>query len=176
MAFKVSLACVSELPWYVAFTDAHQERVARHHLESQGYQVWLPMLTVHEEPVGVGGWGETALFPRYLFIRPGVSGQELAAVRHTPGIDDLVCFNDKPLCISQKRLTALRQIVAEQRQSEATNVSALNARPVSGAKGHGLALSGTLVWRSPMLRVSHLIALLGQENAFSLPQRLCRAS
>lgn len=63
----------SAMHWYVIHTKPRQEKRALLNLEQQGYECYLPMITVEKLRKGVLSVVEEPLFARYLFIRLDVS-------------------------------------------------------------------------------------------------------
>lgn len=81
--------------WYLVHTKPCGESLAREHLQRQGYETYLPRVSVpaHRR----GEWREkvVALFPRYLFLRLNEGEQELSPVRSTIGVSRVVCFGSR---------------------------------------------------------------------------------
>ena len=84
--------------WYVIHTKPRQEQRALANLIQQGYQCFLPMLTLEKLKRGRLHLVEEPLFPRYLFIYLDNSrhGQNWAPIRSTIGISSLVSFGNTP--------------------------------------------------------------------------------
>jgi len=84
---------MSELhEWLVVMTKPKMEIEAKEHLLRQGFDVYLPLwIDLRRRP---GGWQkvQSAMFPRYLFVRPGNGEQSLSPIRSTRGVSQLVRF------------------------------------------------------------------------------------
>jgi len=94
--------------WYAVFCKPRAEVVAERNLTNQGYDVYLPRLSVRRRLAG--GWVDRAepLFPRYIFVRPRDARQSLAPVRSTLGVSDLVRVGGQPALLAQSVITQLR--------------------------------------------------------------------
>ena len=88
----------ASLAWYVIHTKPRQEARALTNLMQQGYQCFLPMITLEKLSRGRVSLVEEPLFPRYLFIclDHGRHGQNWAPIRSTMGVSGLVTFGSSP--------------------------------------------------------------------------------
>ena len=88
----------ASLAWYVIHTKPRQEARALTNLMQQGYQCFLPMITLEKLSRGRVSLVEEPLFPRYLFIclDHGRQGQNWAPIRSTIGVSGLVTFGSSP--------------------------------------------------------------------------------
>ena len=85
--------------WYVARTQAMAEFKAQHHLERQGFTVYLPRYRKMRRHARRTDWIHVPLFPRYLFVRMDVRRAPWLAIRSTIGISHLVCNGDLPAMV-----------------------------------------------------------------------------
>lgn len=97
--------------WYVVYTKPREEDRAREHLERQGHQCYLPLLSLEKRRRGRVVPVTEPLFPRYLFIR---SAEDLAtagwgSLRSTRGVVKLVGFGAGPVTVDEAFLDALRE-------------------------------------------------------------------
>ena len=88
----------SSISWYVIHTKPRQEQRALTNLLQQGYQCYLPMITLEKLSRGRLNLVQEPLFPRYLFICLDNSrhGQNWAPIRSTIGVSGLVTFGSTP--------------------------------------------------------------------------------
>ena len=84
--------------WYLIHTKPRQEQRALINLAQQGYQCYLPMITLEKLGRGRLNLVEEPLFPRYLFICLDNSrhGQNWAPIRSTIGVSGMVTFGSTP--------------------------------------------------------------------------------
>lgn len=96
--------------WYLVHTKPRQEDCALQNLQRQGYQCYLPMLSVESIRQGSLAVANEPLFPRYLFIRLGVgdSAKSWAPIRSTKGVNRLVCFGSEPARIDDNLIAFLQ--------------------------------------------------------------------
>ncbi len=81
--------------WYVIHSKPRQEQRALDNLQRQGFECYLPTVTVERIRQGVVSEVVEALFPRYLFIRLGNAldtGKGWGSIRSTQGVSRLVVF------------------------------------------------------------------------------------
>ena len=99
----------SGIAWYVIHTKPRQEQRALANLEQQGYQCYLPMITLEKLTRGRLNLVEEPLFPRYLFIclDNGRQGQNWAPIRSTIGVSGLVTFGSTPAKIDAELIALL---------------------------------------------------------------------
>ena len=111
--------------WYLIHTKIRQERVALENLERQGFECFLPLLTVEKLRRGVLQQLEEALFPRYLFIRlgTGLESQSWSPIRSTVGVSRLVTFGQTPARVDDALVNVLRD------KSECTEVQRRHFEP-----------------------------------------------
>ena len=88
----------ASLAWYVIHTKPRQEQRALANLMQQGYQCFLPMISLEKLSRGRVSLVEEPLFPRYLFIclDHGRHGQNWAPIRSTIGVSGLVTVGSSP--------------------------------------------------------------------------------
>ena len=101
----------ASLAWYVIHTKPRQEARALTNLVQQGYQCFLPMITLERLSRGRVNLVEEPLFPRYLFIclDHGRHGQNWAPIRSTVGVSGLVTFGSSPARMHPDLIDALLQ-------------------------------------------------------------------
>lgn len=96
--------------WYLVHTKPRQEWRALQNLEQQYYQCYLP--TLPSEKICQGGLTvfDEPLFPRYLFIRLGLSESDKSwtPIRSTKGVSRLVSFGLEPARVDDGLIDLLR--------------------------------------------------------------------
>ena len=80
------------MTWLVVQTKPKQEDAAELNLSRQGYRVFLPKLQQRKRVRGKWQLVVSPLFPRYLFIDVDYGTDDLAPVRSTVGVFNLVRF------------------------------------------------------------------------------------
>lgn len=84
------------LSWHLVHTKPSREARAQENLERQGFEVFLPMITLQKVRRGKLTSVTEPMFSRYLFIRTTVIMQDLSLVRSTLGVIQLVRFGIVP--------------------------------------------------------------------------------
>jgi len=96
--------------WYLVHTKPRQERCALQNLAQQGYECYLPFITVEKLRQGALAVVEEPLFPRYLFIRldDSTSGKGWGPIRSTRGVSRLVTFGTEPARLDARLVEQIR--------------------------------------------------------------------
>jgi transcriptional antiterminator RfaH len=81
--------------WFVANTKPRREVVARQQLQNQGYTVYLPLFRGSKHQKGHWRDKPEVLFPGYLFIQLNLGRDNIAPIRSTIGMRDLVRFGNQ---------------------------------------------------------------------------------
>jgi transcriptional antiterminator RfaH len=82
--------------WYVVHTQPNNELKAVHHLQRQGFEVYLPKFLKRRKHARRTDWIATPLFQRYLFVKIDLEKARWRAIRSTIGVSALVCQGDAP--------------------------------------------------------------------------------
>ncbi len=98
--------------WYAIHSKPRQEERALENLERQGFQAWLPMLTVEKFRRGKLAKVVEPMFSRYLFIRLDTEQTNWSPIRSTLGVSKLVSFGNRPAVIEDELILALQQLPA----------------------------------------------------------------
>jgi len=96
--------------WYAINSKPRQEERALENLERQGFEAWLPMLTVEKFRRGKLAKVVEPMFSRYLFIRLDTEQTNWSPIRSTLGVSKLVSFGNRPAIIEDGLIEALRQL------------------------------------------------------------------
>ena len=154
--------------WYVVHTKPRQESVALENLHRQGFQCLYPRARVWRTRRGRRVALIEPLFPRYLFVQLDFGVTNLAPIRSTLGVSDLVRFGNQIPMVPAEMVEALRG-----RMDEAGVVEELaktfskgqkvriTAGPLAGLKGVFQAANGEQ-------RALLLMELLGKQNRVSV--------
>lgn len=161
MTIALSSSAVIECSWYVVHTKPRQEARALENLQNQGYECFLPRVSVQKRVRQRVQILSEPLFSRYLFIRLDQSSRSWAPIRSTLGVSRLVTFGQHPARVPDALVEALRQAPPMQvaRLFAPGDVVQVVSGPLQGAQGVVQASDGEQ-------RALVLIELLGQ------PQRL----
>lgn len=152
------------LTWFVAYTKPHQETVAQVNAERQGFQTYLPMYRTLKRKVAAEQPAKhhEPMFPRYLFIKPSRSGQSLATLRSTRGINAMVAFGNDLATLPESKLNAIREYEHLRNNAEPHTISAIQPGRRVRLTEPGLTGLEGLVQAVSSKRVVVLLALLGQ--------------
>jgi len=96
--------------WYAVHSRPKQEIRALENLQNQGFETWLPMLTVEKLRRGRLAEVTEPMFSRYLFIRLDTEQTNWAPIRSTLGVSRLVSFGNRPAPIADDLIQTLRQM------------------------------------------------------------------
>ena len=95
-------------PWHVVHTKPRAEARALENLERQGFEVFLPMITLQKVRRAKLVNVTEPMFSRYLFLRTSDAMQDLSVVRSTLGVSQLVRFGTVPAKVPHAWVEAMR--------------------------------------------------------------------
>jgi transcriptional antiterminator RfaH len=96
------------LSWHLVHTKPRAEARSLENLERQGFEVFLPMITLQKVRRGKLTSVTEPMFSRYLFIRTTTMVQDLSLVRSTLGVIQLVRFGTVPAKVPNDWVEAMR--------------------------------------------------------------------
>lgn len=94
--------------WYAVHSRPKQEHRALENLQNQGYEAWLPMITLEKLRRGRVTEVVEPMFSRYLFIRLDMEHTNWTPIRSTLGVSRLVSFGNRPAPMADELIQALR--------------------------------------------------------------------
>ena len=95
-------------PWHVVHTKPRAEARALENLERQGFEVFLPMITLQKVRRAKLASITEPMFSRYLFLRTTAGMEDLSVVRSTLGVSQLVRFGTVPAKVPHAWVKAMR--------------------------------------------------------------------
>jgi transcriptional antiterminator RfaH len=95
-------------PWHVVHTKPRAEARALENLERQGFEVFLPMITLQKVRRAKLASVTEPMFSRYLFLRTTAAMEDLSVVRSTLGVSQLVRFGTVPAKVPNAWVEAMR--------------------------------------------------------------------
>jgi transcriptional antiterminator RfaH len=98
----------TSLPWHVVHTKPRAEARALENLERQGFEVFLPMITLQKVRRAKLANVTEPMFSRYLFLRTTRAMEDLSVVRSTLGVSHLVRFGTVPAKMPHAWVEAMR--------------------------------------------------------------------
>lgn len=103
---------MSSEPWLVVMTKPRMEADAVWNLNNQGFAAYSPRWI--ESKRCAGGWQrvESAMFPRYAFVRATRPEQDMTPIRSTLGVMTLVKFGLQPACVADSLIQGIRALEA----------------------------------------------------------------
>ena len=96
------------LSWHLVHTKPRGEVRSLENLERQGFEVFLPMITLQKVRRGKLTSVTEPMFSRYLFIRTTTLVQDLSLVRSTLGVIQLVRFGTVPAKVPNDWVESMR--------------------------------------------------------------------
>jgi transcriptional antiterminator RfaH len=97
------------LRWFVLQTQSNRETKAAHHLERQGFQIYLPRYLKRRSHARKIEIIPVPLFPGYMFVAVDMETQRWRAIRSTVGVLRLVTNVDEPAPVPLAIIDAMRQ-------------------------------------------------------------------
>jgi transcriptional antiterminator RfaH len=108
LAQSIETPCLSSDPWYVVHAKPRAEARALENLERQGFEVFLPMITLQKVRRARVANITEPMFSRYLFLRVTTDMQDLSVVRSTMGVSQLVRFGQVAAKVPHAWVEAMR--------------------------------------------------------------------
>ena len=99
--------------WHVVHTKPRAEARALENLERQGFEVFLPMITLQKVRRAKLANVTEPMFSRYLFIQLDKVSSNWSPIRSTMGVSKLVTFGNQPAAVPQDIVDALRSAPAQ---------------------------------------------------------------
>ena len=96
--------------WYAVHSRPKHEHRALENLQNQGYEAWLPLITIEKLRRGRLAEVVEPMFSRYLFIRLDMEHTNWTPIRSTLGVSRLVSFGNRPAPMSDDLIQALRNM------------------------------------------------------------------
>jgi len=98
-----------ECQWYVVHSKLNQEERANSNLVAWGVETLYAKLKTrrHNTFTGALTYITEPLFPRYIIARFNAR-EQLFKILYTRGVHDIVCFGDRPACVSEEIIEIIR--------------------------------------------------------------------
>ena len=96
--------------WYLIHSKPRQEALALDNLQRQGYECYLPLISVEKLRRKLLVPADEPLFPRYFFIRLDASqqGKSWNPIRYTTGVSRLVSFGNVPAKVDDALVSTIQ--------------------------------------------------------------------
>ena len=123
--------------WYAIHSKPRQEERALDNLQRQGFEAWLPMLTVEKVLRGKLVNVTEPMFSRYLFIRLDTEQTNWSPIRSTLGVSRLVSFGNRPAVVADELIQALQTVPqrAPERLFQPGQTIKIVSGPLKGIEG-----------------------------------------
>ena len=107
------------MAWFLVRSKSRQEAVALTNLVRQGFETYLPMITIEKLVRRKKTVVQETMFARYLFVRLDTSGkgQSWSPIRSTVGVSELVRFGSQAAKVDEALIAKLREREALQRET-----------------------------------------------------------
>ena len=96
--------------WYLIYSKPRQEACALDNLQRQGFECYLPMISVEKLRNKLLVPVDEPLFPRYFFIRldAGQQGKSWNPIQYTTGVSRLVSLGNVPAKVDDALVSAIQ--------------------------------------------------------------------
>jgi transcriptional antiterminator RfaH len=152
--------------WFVAHTKPREENRALENLITQGFEVFLPTLTLEKVRRGKLCIVTEPMFSRYLFINTESNNQNFASIRSTRGVHELLRFGHQPCQVPD-------QLVLDLRNQSNTKIQPLLdvGDKIKVANGPLLGLTGIYQGQSGSERAKILVDFLSKVHLLELDSK-----
>ena len=151
--------------WLAVHTRPRQEATAAANLSRQGFEVFLPELRQRKRRQGKWQWFTGPLFPRYLFLQVALGEQDIAKVRSTLGVVNLVRFGAR---LAQVDASIIDFLKAQQKDAQGVGeLDEASYNPgdrVQILEGPFAGMNGLYQMKKDADRVELLLSLMGRNT------------
>lgn len=136
--------------WYVVITHVNREKLAKYQLESQGHEVYLPMVPPPAGARARNGIAPAArpMIPRYLFVQVDLDQPGWRAIYSTFGVHDVITLGRgeaaRPMPIPTRFIDELKQ-----REVNGLVILASGRKPAAAAPACSFKKGDKLRWHGP---------------------------
>lgn len=157
------------MSWHLVYTKPRSEQCALDNLLRQGYECYLPMMTLEKVRRGLVKVVQEPLFPRYLFIRldKGLMARSWAPVRSTTGVSNMVVFGLEAATVDDAIVEAIQ--TQEQARQHAVQPAFDTGERLLICNGPFAGVEGLFQMSDGDSRVIVLIQMLNKPVKISLP-------
>jgi transcriptional antiterminator RfaH len=96
--------------WYVVHSKPGEEQKALENLQKQGFECFLPMITLEKLVRRRIKLVTEPLFNRYLFVQTKSQNQNFSVIKSTLGVHRLVSFGPMPSQINDSLIETIRSL------------------------------------------------------------------
>lgn len=155
--------------WYAVKAKPRQEYTAQKNLENQGFEVYLPYITLRKRKQGKWQQVREVLFPGYLFIHVDTATQAIAPVRSTLGVNGLVRFGNLILPVHDSLIQHIKnQEKAHHGEAQSNPPQFQSGDKLTILDGPFAGLTAAFHMTKSADRVLVLIKILGGEKAIAV--------
>ncbi|MFT6955263.1 MAG: transcriptional antiterminator RfaH [Halieaceae bacterium] len=159
------------MSWLAVYTKPRQEKQAAENLERQDFKVYLPRIRQRKRCNSAYQWTVGPLFPRYLFIEVVIGEQNIAPVRSTPAVVDLVRCGQRMMPVDERIIECLMQKEDSAIQARwCEDKGYVPGDRVEILDGALTGLTGIFQISSGAQRAEVLVALLGRQTRVLVQQ------
>mgnify|MGYP002783563863 CR=1 FL=1 len=158
------------MKWYVVNTRPREEARAVEHLTREGYQCLYPRIRRTLRTTKGLVDRVDSLFPNYLFLHANPMTDNLARVRSTRGVRNLVRFGLEPAEVPPEVIDELQ--VRADKQSGVIKLTGQTRQEVAAkfSEGAFVDFGGVFLTSDGSERVILLMRVLGDYNKVNLPE------
>jgi transcriptional antiterminator RfaH len=153
--------------WYLIHSKPRQEVCALDNLQRQGFECFLPIITVEKLRRKLLVPVPEPLFPRYLFIRldAGQQGRSWNPIRSTTGVSRLVSFGQVPAKVDEALVLGIQ---AQLQAQPVQQMLFTPGEPLRINQGPFAGLEAVYQMPDGQARVMVLIELLSKKVGLSI--------
>ena len=96
--------------WYVVHCKPREEQKALDNLQKQGFECYLPKITLEKLVRGRVKSVTEPLFSRYLFVQKHSQNQNFSVIKSTLGVHRLVSFGPQPAQVNDALIETIRSL------------------------------------------------------------------
>jgi len=153
--------------WYAAYTKPRYEKKAKHYLDQQGIENWLPMQRLRKQWSDRVKWVEEPVFKSYIFVH--ISESQYFDTLNTYGIVRFITFERKAVQIPEDQMDFLRRIFDTGYEIESSDLDLKTGDRVEIRTGPMAGRQGILVEKAGDKKVRVDLEILQQSIFITVP-------
>lgn len=162
---------MTEEQWYLVYCKPKQEQRAQLHLQRQGFNSFLPVVSLTKTKAGKKQLVTEPLFSRYLFLQYNAD-LSLAKIRSTRGVAGLVKFGQSIATVPNSLIYSLIQQQLQLQQQDKQHQQFTKGDVVEVLSGPFAALNAVFQLADGESRSMVLLQFLGQPIQLSLDNNI----
>lgn len=155
--------------WYAVHSKPREERKALEHLCRQGFEAFLPLISLEKVVRGRLKVVTEPMFSRYLFVKHDSQNQNFSSIRSTQGVSRLVSFGPHPAQLSDALVSSIQRVHNEHAATHSCLIT--HGDPVLVVEGPLKGIRGVFQEPDGRKRAFILIEMISQHQRIEIDRK-----